>query len=84
MLSATTKKFEHRNVVGGVALATIITRKRTVVNCSNMDTDIGPQKEIARPMKAELCLSCVSCMKKKCYFAFAKFPSCYLAKSLFE
>jgi hypothetical protein len=79
MLSIALKQFSHQHFFGGIGVADILVRKRTV-DCSRMDNESGPQRDIKRDTHGEMCLSCVSCSRGKCFFSFPSYPKCHLLR----
>jgi len=76
----------HRKNIGGVTLATITYKKGFSKEFGELNAmqpeELGYtlQKKFSRPVKGIMCHGCISCSRNKCFFAFPKYPNCYLPK----
>jgi len=80
MISVSIKAITHQRLIGGLGIATVTTRRKTI-EYTNMDFNYGPLKDIYRPIRGKLCSSCISCTNGKCFFAFPRYPQCHLPKT---
>lgn len=76
MISLLDKSVEHEeDTIGGIALATIVTRKK-INELEGFDEWLNTP----RPLIGSLCKGCISCQGHNCYFAYRKYPECSLIK----